>query len=330
MAGKVFSQLDVVVAQQDVAAGRSSTDVQAQRDDALLPTETAVSDGLDKTLESLLPPETLHHLLMLLTSGTPLIIMADEGVHNPLDTIVLDDGKVVFIDDDRSTDEGTPMTIFVKNLFSKSVPVQTTTRAVIRDVLANFQEQEQSHLGATGLTFQGKQLDMNRRLDYYNVGPGSNIFSTFKLCGGAPKPKVIKTIVKSKTSSKTLSEDRTQYETAYTTAVATHNMTSFSLVQMLEGMTDELVAELMHFLEHDHTKKDLKLMRVAEFAKPHRDMTIVTEKLVAAADHLRDLLTEDLHQNYSDEFGTIQFRAVWEKVLTMSAVKKDRATRMTD
>lgn len=137
-------------------------------------------------IKSLIAPETLQQLVVLLKTGTPLIIMADEGVQDPLETITLD-GTVVIIDDQETFDEGVPMTIFIKDLYNKSVPVQTTSRAVIRDVMMKFQEKDGKFLETAGLTYQGKQLGLNRRLDYYNIGPDSNVFFTFGLRGGGKR-----------------------------------------------------------------------------------------------------------------------------------------------
>jgi uncharacterized protein YutD len=143
------------------------------------------------------------------------------------------------------------------------------------------------------------------------------------LAGGVKK--TIKTMVKSKATEKTVLGDKNVFETAFGNACEIHGATEVKFKQVLGDMAIEKLRELEHYLTHDKTPKDKKIIKVAEYVPKYETMMKTQQKLNMAMEEMKRLLIDNLEGDYGDDDGNVVMEKVKTAVIKVLAVKESTA-----
>jgi ubiquitin C len=73
---------------------------------------------------------------------------------------------------------------FVKTLTGKTICISLSDGLTVRQVKEEIQKLEQIPIDQQRLVFQGKQLEDNDTLKYYEVGPNATVHLVLRLRGG--------------------------------------------------------------------------------------------------------------------------------------------------
>ena len=143
------------------------------------------------------------------------------------------------------------------------------------------------------------------------------------LRGGGGK-KVIKTIVKSKTTEKTVDADRSVYEKAFVNALELHKATHLNFKEMIKSMS---LKQLGHAPGRHSSQvvetTDRKVMMIAEFLPIYEPLHVVSMKVNAAMEHMKQLTENSLSEQCADKDGIIKMNLVLEVVKYRIEFKKE-------
>ena len=142
------------------------------------------------------------------------------------------------------------------------------------------------------------------------------------LRGGGGK-KVIKTIVKTKSTEKTVDADQSVYEKALLNAMEVHKVSMINFKEILKSMTMPQLELLRDFLLHHKSNNEKKAMTIAEYLPTFEPLNIVSMKVNAAMEHMRELTFDSLCDQCGDEEGNIKMNIVLESVKFRIEHKKE-------
>lgn len=73
---------------------------------------------------------------------------------------------------------------FVKTLTGKTICISLSDTLTVREVKEEIQKLEQISVDQQRLIFQGKQLEDNDTIKYYEIGPNATVHLVLRLRGG--------------------------------------------------------------------------------------------------------------------------------------------------
>ncbi len=117
----------------------------------------------------------------------------------------------------------------------------------------------------------------------------------------------MKSTVKTRATTKTNNSDAQTFNAAFATAVAIHNSSTYNVRHAIEAMTPNDLQTLNDFLSNTNGKETnaVRMKRIHEFTPQYRSINTVAQQLLSATEHFKDLVHNDLEENWTTDRGKL-------------------------